>query len=324
MRPAKCIDEDYIQFLIATPKNCSCVEAARVQELKPDRAHHDSLTRLLKRIEPSSDHLWEEMKPLVEKGSGTLVLDDSTLDKPYSQKMDLVHYGWSGKHKKVVKGINLISAVWSDGDQIVPCDYRVYQKDENGLTKNDHFRSMVNTAHERGVNPSYLLFDSWYSGLENLKTIRNVGWQWLTRLKSNRLVSVNHEKKKAVSRQNISPSGTIVHLKGYGLIKVFKVVSKNGDIGYWATNNLEMNDLEMAKYADISWSIEEYHRGLKQFCGVERCQSRSAIAQKNHIGLSIRAFLRLAHYCFKTGMSWFDAKSDIIRNAVRGYLSNPK
>jgi len=31
MNPAKVRDEDYIQFLIATPKVCSATEAARVQ-----------------------------------------------------------------------------------------------------------------------------------------------------------------------------------------------------------------------------------------------------------------------------------------------------
>ena len=324
MRPSKCVDEDYIQFLIATPKNYSCVEAERVQPKKPNQAHHDALTRLLTRIEPSSDHLWEEVEPSVRKKSGALIIDDSTLDKPYSNKISPVSYCWSGKHKRVVKGINLISTVWSNGDELIPCDYRVYQKNENGLTKNDHFSSMLKTAYERGLNPEYVLFDGWYSSLENLKLIRDLKWKWLTRLRSNRLVSINHEKKKAVSEHAISPLGTEVHLKGYGIIKVFKVVPTKGDIEYWSTNDLKMIDLEVAKYSGISWGIEEYHRGLKQFCGVERCQARSAIAQKNHIGLSIRAFFRLACNCFKTGMSWFDAKSEIIRSAVRSYLSHPK
>lgn len=46
--------------------------------------------------------------------------------------------------------------------------------------------------------------------------------------------------------------------------------------------------------------LKKYHRGIKQFCGIERSQVRSAKAQ-NHIGLAIRTFLRFAVYCFKTG-----------------------
>jgi seryl-tRNA(Sec) selenium transferase len=39
-----------------------------------------------------------EAKAFVDIGKGLLVLDDTTLDKPYAQKMDLVSYHWSGKH----------------------------------------------------------------------------------------------------------------------------------------------------------------------------------------------------------------------------------
>ncbi len=71
------------------------------------------------------------------------------------------------------------------------------------------------------------------------------------------------------------------------------------------------------------WTIENYHRGLKQFCGVEKCQLRSATAQRNHIGFAIRAFLRLEVHCFATGHSWFHAKLQIVRYAIRAYLQNP-
>jgi putative transposase len=63
--------------------------------------------------------------------------------------------------------------------------------------------------------------------------------------------------------------------------------------------------------------IENYHRGLKQCCGVERAQVRAARAQRNHIGLAIRAFLRLEHHFDTTGVSWYEAKARIIRGAVR-------
>jgi hypothetical protein len=72
------------------------------------------------------------------------------------------------------------------------------------------------------------------------------------------------------------------------------------------------------------WQVEHYHRGLKQCTGVERCQSRSATAQRNHIGLAVRAFLRLEAHCFARGVSWVEAKTGIIREAVRAYLARPR
>ena len=71
------------------------------------------------------------------------------------------------------------------------------------------------------------------------------------------------------------------------------------------------------------WAIENYHRGLKQCCGVERCQARAGRAQRNHIGMAIRAFLRLERHFYATGVSWYEAKARIYRPAVRAYLANP-
>src|SRR5206468_7657355 len=129
-----------------TPKVYSCTEAARVQPEEDQAPAHDSFTRLLQRLEPSSDDLWKESQDQVERCSGILVLDDSTLDKPYAHKIDLVSRHWSGKHKEVVSGINLITLLWSEGDRHIPCDYRIFDKVKDDLTKNDHFQAMLKTA----------------------------------------------------------------------------------------------------------------------------------------------------------------------------------
>jgi putative transposase len=145
----------------------------------------------------------------------------------------------------------------------------------------------------------------------------------LTRLKANRKVCVDFGAAQAVSTVDIPPQGRIVHLPGYGSIRVFRVVARNGDTDHWASSDLEMDALTRLRYGDCSWRIEEYHRGIKQFCGVQGCQARRGKAQRNHIGLSIRAFLRLECHCFALGLSWFQAKTDVIRQAVRTYLAKP-
>ena len=181
MNPAKVREEDDINFLIATPKVCSALEAARVQPVPSTAPAHDALTRLLHRLEPDASTLWREAASQVDGHSGILVVDDSTLDKPYAEKMALVQRHWSGKQHAVVEGINLITLRWTDGDRHVPVDYRLYDKAGDALTKNDHFQHLLAMAHERGFKPACVVFDSWYSGLENLKQIRSLGWVWLTR-----------------------------------------------------------------------------------------------------------------------------------------------
>lgn len=323
MNPPKCQAHDYIDFLLATPKVCSALEAARVQPDPGTAPAHDAFTRLLHRLEPESQTLWQEAQPQVGSTTGFLVLDDSTLDKPYARQIELVTRHWSGKHHAVVRGINLLTLLWTDGDRHVPCDYRLYDKATDGLTKNDLFRAMLQVAHERGFTPQCVVFDGWYSSLENLKAIRRYGWTWLTRLKCNRTVNLERQGARPVTEVAIATTGTDVYLSGYGLVRVFRIVAPDGRTTHWATNDLTMTELTRLQIAEASWQIEEYHRGIKQFCGVERAQLRAARAQRNHIGCALRAFLRLEYHCFTTGISWFAAKTAIIRDAVRSYLARP-
>ena len=88
-------------------------------------------------------------------------------------------------------------------------------------------------------------------------------------------------------------------------------------------DDLEMSEARRFELSKLCWAIEEYHGGIKQFAGIERSQVHSNKALRNHIGLALRAFLRIKRYCFRTGLSWFGAKIEIIRSAMQAYLENP-
>ena len=275
-----------------------------------------------------------------------LVLDDTTLDKPYAKKMDLVTRHWSGKHKRVVWGINLQTLVWSgfgEGDRpcVIPCDMRLYEA--GGPTKNEQSREMLAVASERGSRPECVLFDAWYSGLDNLKAVRDLGWHFLTRLPANRTVNADRTGHLAVSEVEVGGAGGEVWLKGFGLVRLFRTVSRDGRAGHWATNRLAMTEAERSALERGAWGIESYHRSLKQHCGAERSHVRSAIGQANHLLLSVRAlaralghwrqanhlllsvraYLRLEVHRIRTGVSHFEAKASIIREAMRAFLAHP-
>jgi putative transposase len=324
MNRPKCDELDYIHFLVAAQRVYSNVEAAKSHpEAETNGPAHDAYTRLLHRCQSDGEALWREVQACVPRQGGYLVLDDTTLDKPYARAMDLVTRHWSGKHRAVVEGINLISLLWTDGDAHWPCDFRLYAKTVDAQTKNDHFRAMLDTAQARGLHPSLVAFDSWYASLSNLKRVRQAEWHWLTQLRANRLVDVEHSGNRPVRDVFIHPSGSVVHLKGYGLVKVFKTADRHGGVEFWATPDLTMSVWALVEHVRAAWQIEVYHRGIKQFCGIERAQHRVAIAQRNHIGLALRAFVRLESHRLATGVSWFEAKTAIVRHAIRAYLAQP-
>ncbi len=158
MNKSKVTEYDYIDFLIGTQKVYSCTEAERVNPDEASGPSHDAYTRQLRRLFPSTDRLWIEAEEHVDLKKGCLIADDSTPDKFYSRKIEPVTRHWSGKHKKVVSGINLLTLLWTDGERYIPTDYRIYNKSVDGLTKNDRFRTLLRTAAERKFTPEAVLF----------------------------------------------------------------------------------------------------------------------------------------------------------------------
>jgi putative transposase len=73
MSEAKVQPEGYIQFLLASPVQFTCTEAARVQPVQPDAPAHDAFNRLLtgRPPDPVSGHGGIERKTReVKRGAG--------------------------------------------------------------------------------------------------------------------------------------------------------------------------------------------------------------------------------------------------------------
>ena len=92
-----------LPMYIGLPKQGSCCRLGDVMNI--------SATRFLQRKHYDSKDLYDEAAPLLNLKGGTLSVDDSVLDKPYSHYLAFVGYFWSGKHHRTVKGINLITVM---------------------------------------------------------------------------------------------------------------------------------------------------------------------------------------------------------------------
>lgn len=74
---------------------------------------------------------------------------------------------------------------------------------------------------------------------------------------------------------------------------MFRVRATDSRLEYWATSLYQMIEAEREMQAKSAWRIEMYHRALKQQCLIERAQCRRLRPMLNHIGLCIKAFVRL-------------------------------
>lgn len=308
--------DTYTTFLIANGNRYSGVEASKAIGLAHYAPSHDSISRWLLEQTFEPDDLWTHVQETVALDS-CLIVDDSTLDKQWSPKNELVGWHWSGNAHKVIRGISLVNLLATKNDTCIPVDYRVYESGTQ-KNKNDHFLDMLDAAQKRGFKPPYVMADSWYGSLENLKHIRDMGWKFIVGLKENRLVNEVQGHNVPVSSLDWTNNKVRkVWLRGFSFVLVAKIVFQNGDIRYVCTN-----DLSLTNYADLSheskkrWTIEEFHRGIKQTTGIEKCYSIKKRSQLTHIFACFVAFVKLEFQRLKTGVSWYEQKAQAVRLGI--------
>lgn len=323
---AKCDHEIYMSYLLSESQYTSCVRLSTIMKT----ISHDSINRFLERERFEPKDLFDEEKNKIELVGGILSVDDSVLDKPYSDpsKAAFIDYFWSGKHHAIVKGINIISIFYTDIHGIsVPINYRIYNKSVN-QTKNDYFREMLVEVMSWGVLPAWVTGDSWYSSLENLKFIRSKKLNFMFGIESNRIISSDRGKYIQIQKfEGWSPDGmNTVYLKDYGMVKACRQLYKNV-YRYYVMSTAELSNLESItkidfdRMHDAHWSVERFHRAIKQVCNIERFQVRNENPIKNHIFCALKAFVKLELMRFNETIShWYEVRRDLYLDTIRNFI----
>jgi hypothetical protein len=273
---------------------------------------HDSVNRFLLREAYEPKDLFAEARKLLNLVGGMLNVDDSTLDKPYSKHMDLVTHFWSGKHHRVVKGLNLVTLYYTDPQgRSLPVNYRVYDKAE-GKTKNAYFLEMLAEVLAWGLQPNFMTGDSWYSSADNLKTVKNHRMGFMFAVESNRTVSTAKGTWVQVQKLAIPENGLMVWLREFGEVKLFRTQLKDQLRHYVvflpkADTYDAFQQTDFQKLHDQHWQIEQYHRMIKQVCNIEKFQVRGKVSILNHLFAALCCYIHLQQMRF----------GDIISNAYQ-------
>ncbi len=324
--------KQYVEYLLSTPKNCTCTYLAEHLE----DVSHDVVNDLLRQKRFMPREVWRLVKDRLEDSKDAfLSVDDSVHDNRYSRFIELVRAQYSGNEHRVVRGIGVVSLVHSGGkeEDFYPIDYRVYAPDVDGKTKNEHLQEMfVNAIDQKQLKARTILFDGWYASAENLKLIHRRHWTFCTTLKSNRLVSVSKEQGYLhLEEIEWTPEGlahgVIVKLKEVPFkVRLFKLVAPDGDIDWVITNDLdETITAQVAEESsDVRWQVEELYRGLKQLTGSEKCQCRMARAQRNHLACCYHAWVSLKVKAKELGQTLYELRSSLFSAYLRAELRHPR
>jgi len=316
-----------MKYLMSEPMNTTCTGLA--ETLKS--VSHDSINRFLLREDYSAKDLYDSSIDLIpEDAEGAVSVDDTVLDKPYSQShlSKLINYYWSGKHKKTVKGINLVTLFFTDlkGGIRLPVNFRVVNPDDN-KTKNQYFQEMIEEIISWGLPFAWVTGDSWYSSLENLKFLRKRNLNALFGVENNRIFS--EEKGSYIQAQKIEyidQDGKVLYMKGFGQVRIFRQSRRETTRHYIMiqsdTDNLDrLSKFDFDQLHSAHWNIEEYHRVLKQECHIEHFQTRSTTAIKNHIFCALVAFIQLEIKTISGEIkNWYRLKRDQFAPFVRSII----
>lgn len=287
----------YIAYLLSEPRQVSCVRASAVLEIS-----HDEVNRFLLSNNFTGKELFAAVKAGLCLAGGTLSVDDSVLDKPFTalESTELVDYFWSGRHHQTVKGISLIALFYTDpSDLRFPVNFRVYRH-QDGKSKHDYFQEMVKECFEWGLRPAWISADSWYASIQNLKFLRNQEVGFMVGLEANRIVSTQPGNYEQVGQiVDLPQQGLFTHLKGFDFVKVFRTVDRQGHVRHYAMylpdqeqcRQISRKDFEQLKQQH--WHVEEFFRTVKQECHAQDFFLRNTQAIKNHLFCVLRAFQRL-------------------------------
>ncbi len=275
---------------------------------------HDKVWRWIRKIgrEGYESVMREGIKQLmeVEEGPIYLVIDDTVLDKIWGYKTAWVYKLYSGRHKRVIRGIGVVVLMAVVGEWRIPLTFRIYRKKEDGKSRIDLAREMLEWALEEvKIEPAYVLMDTWYASKDLLKYLQQKGVRYMVGVRKNRNIKVGNTWMH-VEDVDIPEEGIVVYLKGVGKVKLFAFPEsvKNDGQGknkYFVTSNTEDTREDVEKLRKIRWKIEEMFKILKQLFSADTFFVRVPIAILGFITLAFRGFFLLERLRLSKGISPF-------------------
>lgn len=297
--------EAYLIALIYRNTRTSCLSLAALCSW----VSHDSLNRLLHSSLPWSRRLWELFASRMIQQGGYLLLDDTTWQRQ-AKVAEAVSKIWSSTAGSVRLGMQVVLLVWTDGKRKVPVSMRLWEK--GGKSKVELAREMIQEAADRGLCPKYVLFDSWYTSKSILNLLDELGWKYVARIKSNRLLSGERLSKKWAQRFGQATG----HLKQ---VRAEVRIIKDGK-RYWVTNDLSLSPAQIKRQYRNRQQIEETFRLLKQEFGWGGSSVRKAAAQTAHLHLGMMALCLTQQAALSQGQTIYAFKRDLFLQPIPSQL----
>jgi len=342
MEKEKSLLDLYTDYLICSFGPTTATGLSRVLD---GEISHDQVTRFLSAPAKTSADLWRVVKPLlrqIESEAGVLVIDDSIEEKPYTDENELICWHWDNAKERTVKGINFLTAFYLAQEVKLPVAFDLVTKTEtftdpktrkekrrSTISKNQRFRMLLHICLHNEIRFRYVAADLWYASADNMKYIhQELDKRFVFPLKANRKVALSHQDKLQGRYVTVSaldlPAGSTreVWLEevDFPVLLARQVfTNEDGSTGtrYLVTDDLTLTFDQLTALYQKRWSVEVYHKSLKQNASLEKSPTRTETTQRNHLFASLCAYIKLEGLKLQTGLNHFALKSKIYLSAVQ-------
>ena len=338
------ITDLYTDYLLSSFGQTTATGLSSVLE---EKLSHDKITRHLGNGKVGGKDLWLAVKPFVKQyrsADACLIFDDTIIEKPRSKEDSLNTWHYDHSKGTSVKGINVLNCLYHSTTEKAevhcPVNYHlvtkpiVYseiatkkQKRKAEVTKNDVMRGMIAQLTHNQLPFRYVLADSWFCSNENMRYIDRKNKCFVFEIKTNRLAcrdGTQRDKSQwaGIKEVAIGDAPVEVYLKGLD-IKVLLVRqvfnNKDGSTGerYLVSNDLDLDKDGFMTVYKKRWSLEEYHKGIKQNASVGKSPANSIRARVGHIYHSVLAYVKLEKLRLAHKTNHFAMKAKIYLAAVK-------
>jgi len=166
------------------------------------------VTRFLSSRPHTSADLWKIAKPFVRRiqsDQAAMIVDDSISEKPYTDENDIVCWHYDHSHQRTVKGINFLTSLYHSQGVSLPVGFALIAKTEHyvdqkdgkekrrsPITKNEHYRTLLEQAVKNQIPFRYVLNDVWYASAENMMFVKHtLEKDFIMPIKTNRKVALS-------------------------------------------------------------------------------------------------------------------------------------
>jgi len=319
--------------------------ATGLAQLMDGAISHDQVTRMLSSPRTTSKEWWLQVKPhvrKVEREDGVIIVDDSIVEKPYTDENEIICWHFDHSKGRTVKGINFVTTLYYAQDVALPVTFEIVSKTETYTdkktgkekrkskhTKNERYRRMLQATCKNKIPFEYVLNDLWFASAENICFVKlDLKKEFIMALKSNRKVALSEDDKSNGKYQRINqlelPESTIltIYLEGvpFPLHLVRQVfTNEDGSMGvrYLVTSDLTLDaDLIITIYQK-RWKVEEYHRSLKQNASLSKSPTRTETTQTNHFVAALWSFVKIELLKVQTNKNHYQLKAQLYLAALQ-------